>query len=406
MTIWYIRNRICLGERGAVAVFVAVTLVALIGFTALAVDVGYLYGVKNELHNAADAGALAGAHELFDDDGNLTVAAAIAEAERITPLNSTGKEAVAHLPIETGHWSFINKVFTPSGNTTQAEWQERSFSDLDADLNFINAVRVRTQRPETPSFFARIFGIDKFFLNANAVAYIGFAGSVPPFTVDQPIALCEQFLKVDDHYSCNVGRMISENDETGGWTNFVQPQEIGDNCGQTNPGSLNPLLCAGNPTELVFNKLIGTNNGMIETVFDNFKDDCWNKDEDPRTTPLNATLPVVDCLSGDLSQPCEEKVIAVVNVDIIWVQRKEKDPAPRKMQNGEDSYWECDAGWTDAQCWSDFVTEFGLKDSNGDPAELTKNAIYFLPNCDVHKPVGTSGGQNFGILAEIPVLVK
>lgn len=84
-----------LGERGAVAVYTAIILTVLIGFGALAVDIGYLYGVKNELHNAADAGALAGASKLFDPKtGNLTVTAAVLEAQRIVPLNKTGTEPV------------------------------------------------------------------------------------------------------------------------------------------------------------------------------------------------------------------------------------------------------------------------------------------------------------------------
>jgi hypothetical protein len=32
--------------------------------------------------------------------------------------------------------------------------------------------------------------------------------------------------------------------------------------------------------------------------------------------------------------------------------------------------------------------------------------MYFKPNCDPHIPMGGTGGENFGILAKIPVLVK
>lgn len=46
-------------ERGAVAVIVAILLVVLLGFAALAVDVGMLYAEKAQLRNGADATALA-----------------------------------------------------------------------------------------------------------------------------------------------------------------------------------------------------------------------------------------------------------------------------------------------------------------------------------------------------------
>ena len=51
-------------ERGVSAIVVAVVLVMLIGFLALAIDIGYLYATKNELQNTADAAALAGAGQL------------------------------------------------------------------------------------------------------------------------------------------------------------------------------------------------------------------------------------------------------------------------------------------------------------------------------------------------------
>ena len=46
------------GERGAIAVIVAVLMVALLGFVAIAVDVGMLYAERAQLQNGADAAAL------------------------------------------------------------------------------------------------------------------------------------------------------------------------------------------------------------------------------------------------------------------------------------------------------------------------------------------------------------
>jgi Flp pilus assembly protein TadG len=47
------------GERGAVSIIVALMLVALLGFGAIAVDVGMLYSERTQLRNGADAAALA-----------------------------------------------------------------------------------------------------------------------------------------------------------------------------------------------------------------------------------------------------------------------------------------------------------------------------------------------------------
>jgi hypothetical protein len=56
--------------------------------------------------------------------------------------------------------------------------------------------------------------------------------------------------------------------------------------------------------------------------------------------------------------------------------------------------------------WEGFVAHFHLKNVDGSPAPYQKKAIYFLPDCMPHEPAGTSGGQNFGVLAKIPVLVQ
>ena len=52
-------------ESGAVAVYVAIALVVLLGVGALALDVAHMVSVKRELTKAAEAGALAGARALW-----------------------------------------------------------------------------------------------------------------------------------------------------------------------------------------------------------------------------------------------------------------------------------------------------------------------------------------------------
>ena len=55
-------------ERGAILVHVAIGLVALLAFSALAIDYGILWVSRGQAQNAADAGALAGAVALSYDD--------------------------------------------------------------------------------------------------------------------------------------------------------------------------------------------------------------------------------------------------------------------------------------------------------------------------------------------------
>jgi hypothetical protein len=66
-------------ERGQVLIMVAVMVVALFGFLALALDVGNIYGGRRRMQNAADAGALAGARDLCFGSGDPVQAKLVAE---------------------------------------------------------------------------------------------------------------------------------------------------------------------------------------------------------------------------------------------------------------------------------------------------------------------------------------
>jgi hypothetical protein len=62
------------GERGSVAVLLALALTALLGFAALVVDVGLSWAVRAEAQTAADAAALAGAARLADGPAGAVTA--------------------------------------------------------------------------------------------------------------------------------------------------------------------------------------------------------------------------------------------------------------------------------------------------------------------------------------------
>ncbi|MEH6953576.1 pilus assembly protein TadG-related protein [Neobacillus drentensis] len=69
-------------ESGAALVIVAISMVVLLGFTALVIDVGRLYSEKSNLQNALDAAALAGAQGL-----KVSEAQAITNAKEVAQSN-------------------------------------------------------------------------------------------------------------------------------------------------------------------------------------------------------------------------------------------------------------------------------------------------------------------------------
>jgi Flp pilus assembly protein TadG len=394
-------------ERGAVIVLFAILLIVILSFVALAVDLAHLFVVTNELQNAADAGALAGARFLHNLDGTINTGANQIAFDAATANKSDNLEVDVNWTggnsgdVQRGHWSFTTRTFTPNDSTEPTDLWDRTTDDLDIDTTFINAVRVITRREETPaaSYFARIFGFNGFEMNREAVAYIGYAGTLAPEEVDQPIAICAQALLINDEYTCSIGRMINSSGDpassnTGGWTNFSQP------CETASVPTVRPLVCGdGNPESIELGQGIGTVGGMQDNVFTDLRN-CF--DPVNRVEPWELTLPVIDCTGNNVS-PCSV-VVGAVTLQVVWITGSGEDPhynnAPRQMGG-----WSSEAT-SGSERWDSFVSYFNLKNADNNPAPYDKKSMYFLPDCTPHEPKGNTGGQNFGILAKIPVLVQ
>ena len=401
-------------QQGVSTVLVVVSLLTLMAFSAFAIDGSNLYVARNELQNAADAGALAGARMLYLNDGSGVNPNANQAATEVTTANNSQGSSVEIVSIQRGHWSFTNGTFTANPSLDAVDLFGKSTMDLDLDPNFINAVEVVTERSGTPveAFFGGILGFTGYEVSARAVAYLGFAGNLRPGDVDQPIAMCQEAITTPTgEYSCDVGRFIPEGDQTGGWTNLQQ----GDD-GASNANDLRDLVDSGtgNPEELNFGEDISTNNGQIQAAFQAFYDK-WeaitNKQE-----PWNMTLPVVDCTDGIAPG---SPLVGAVNLDVVWVvnqSNKIDDDAPTQMAlPPDDSDGVSPGTWSNAAAdgvtrWDDFVTAMNLRGENDALATYANDgwrqkSIYFLPSCSYQEPTGGTGGENYGILAQIPVLV-
>jgi hypothetical protein len=103
-------------------------------------------------------------------------------------------------------------------------------------------------------------------------------------------------------------------------------------------------------------------------------------------------------------------VVGAVTVNIVWITPYEDDPsyseAPWQMENPRTGTTWSSNNSNGQVRWNSFVQNFNLKNVDGSPAPYQKRGIYFLPDCDTHQPKGRTGGENFGIMAKIPVLGK
>jgi len=162
-------------KRGVTAVIVAICLIMLIGFAALAIDVGYLYATRNELQNVSDAGALAGAGYLGSVYKTLTYSQQQVYTfdrqdvvDAVNQVAQKNKAASASISINDGDiivgildWDYDPPVVNPT--LTQP------------DAVQITARRDSIANNPAAIFFARIFGIDT--ANVRAVATAALTGS-------------------------------------------------------------------------------------------------------------------------------------------------------------------------------------------------------------------------------------
>jgi len=136
-------------ERGSTIVFVALAMVVILGFSALAIDLGVVATARNQLQSAVDAAALAGASGL------------------IVSENEAQERAIAFAGLN----DCINEPVIITA----------------ADVTFPNASQVRVEaNHEIDLYFARVLGNNTADIFAEAVAELGTlsgSGEVKPWAV-------------------------------------------------------------------------------------------------------------------------------------------------------------------------------------------------------------------------------
>jgi hypothetical protein len=126
-----------LEQKGQVAVIVALLLVCLLGITAMVIDLGSLYQIRGSFQTVADSAALAGAQELPEDPDNAVQVAVNYAARHDVDITSDDIQILSTL------------------------------SALP------DTIIVVPSDPETPTYFAGIFGMETVEVGAYAEAMVG-----------------------------------------------------------------------------------------------------------------------------------------------------------------------------------------------------------------------------------------
>ncbi len=256
------------GERGAVAVLIAVILVALLGFAALAVDAGMLYSEKAQAQNGSDAAALAVAEKCAasTSDPNCSTTSQIAK-------DMANKNAVDGLGnINSVNLDLTNRKVTVSAGSQQAGGAPNAVSLVFGRVLGMNSADVVTS--STVQWGSPRAGTTPFPLAFSICQVQGYVGGV------------QQLLQAHGtgaNPSCNYGPSGAAVEGGFGWT--VQDPGV---CGGTidlalseggsAPGNSVPPNCSATLNKWaatinagkdiivllpVFNSVTGTGSGAI-----------------------------------------------------------------------------------------------------------------------------------------------
>lgn len=157
------------GERGATLILVAFGMIGLLGFAALAVDVGYLMVVRNQLQNAADAAALGGAMKLYTATTGPNWSDAEAQATATIPLNTATNVALTGGVVASGYYNLSGTV--PGLHATQGAGDAPAVQVTLSKSSGNNGGPVSL-------FFAPVLGINTAAVSVTAVAVESGPGTV------------------------------------------------------------------------------------------------------------------------------------------------------------------------------------------------------------------------------------
>ena len=155
------------GERGAILIHVAISIIALLCFLAFVADYGMMWVARRQAQNAADAGALAGATELMFDltrtDAATQAAQVFAGQQNVVWGQQTAVGDIVVWPLP-----HTCPASAGGGNACIRVDVMRGVPDA-AGNNHTNTM---------PTYFGRLFGMNQQGVRATATAQVAAGNSV------------------------------------------------------------------------------------------------------------------------------------------------------------------------------------------------------------------------------------
>ncbi|MEW6327513.1 MAG: pilus assembly protein TadG-related protein [Thermodesulfobacteriota bacterium] len=284
-------RKVITSKRGATAVIVAIVLTILVSITALVIDVGYGLVVRNELQNAADACALAGARELGETYGRLPCKCQCGgmKCQCQCQMNYilADKDAVIQAVKDVARQNYADgkPVVINTEDIKIGTWDPAT-KTLQVTDSQPDAVSVIARRDENSSdgpittFFARVFGVDTMNISAKATAALTDISKVG--RRHTPMCISSRWF---DSRSCSHGDMIS--------IQFDSNMHSHDADIQWATFDRSPVTADETELDLI------TGDKEIANALADFKN-LYNANKDPVTNEWEVLVPVLDAASSGL----------------------------------------------------------------------------------------------------------
>lgn len=224
-------------QRGAVAIMFGLTLVVLIGFAGLAIDLGRFFVIKTELQNAMDACALAASSQLRPGQSNSTALVKAVAYGRV--FSTGGVDDVATAPLEGNVDAIKNRANFQSvvvdiqpDQITFSNTLGGTYQSIAGGANYNTAAYVKCTYPLAglPIFFMKVLNP---LLTTQTVSAMAAATLAPSSSVCAiPVAVCKAAgSTAATNFGLTVGQWMTRPTGTGsaygtgnfGWIDFTPP---------------------------------------------------------------------------------------------------------------------------------------------------------------------------------------
>lgn len=212
-------------QQGAVTVLLGFTLVVLIGFAGLAIDLGRFFVVKSELQNAVDACALAAASQLRPGQNN---ASALTKAVAYGRLFSTG--GLGNLDAIKNRANFQSEVVAIAADqVTFSDTINGTYLD-SSSANYNTAAYAKCSYPLSglPIYFMQLINPDFVSQTVSAMAVATMAPSASVCAI--PVGVCKATGGTgSNNFNLTPGQWLAAKSSapygTGnfGWIDFTPP---------------------------------------------------------------------------------------------------------------------------------------------------------------------------------------